>query len=313
MKVKIFSLIFFLALLFSFSFSYQTDCGIKITCLGESETACQISQGKAGAIIISFSNTIFHLEGKLFSRPVIFKSEPEGKIFYALLGADLEQAPGRYLLKIKITRKSGKMKKLFIPIEIKRKAYPVEYLTLPAEMVEFPKEIAMRVIKDNQTILSRIQTEPEVFWEGGFILPVPGKVTSPFGARRIINHKPKSPHSGVDLRAGVGEEVRASNSGKVALVYEGYLFGKTVLLDHGGGIYTLYCHLSQPLVKNGEMVKKGEVIALSGATGRASGPHLHFGAKLLDARIDPLSLIQVSKELEEELAKYQNSARASGF
>jgi len=314
MKLKSLYLILGVWLFLGFTFSYRTDLGIEIICLGESRTSCQLKQGKAGAIIILSSQMIPYLEGEIFSQAVFFKSGADKRIHYALLGADLDQAPGRYLLKIKIWKRGKRTEKLHFPVEVRRKAYPVEYLTLPTQMVEFSPELAKRVRKDNQIILSKVSLlSEEIFWEGAFILPVPGEVTSPFGARRIINHKPKSPHSGVDLRAREGEEVRASNSGKVALVYEGYLLGKTILLEHGGGLYTLYCHLSQPLVKSGEMVRKGEVIALSGATGRVSGPHLHFGAKLSGARIDPLSLIQVSKELEKELAKYTYSPQASGF
>jgi murein DD-endopeptidase MepM/ murein hydrolase activator NlpD len=137
----------------------------------------------------------------------------------------------------------------------------------------------------------------ERFWKGRFISPVEGEVTSPFGMRRILNGQERSPHTGVDLGVPEGTAVVACNH--VVLVDELFFSGKTIVLDHGWGIYSMYSHLSRPMIKSGDRVKKGEVIALSGSTGRVTGPHLDWRIRLNGARVDPLSILQLAGHLEE--------------
>lgn len=114
---------------------------------------------------------------------------------------------------------------------------------------------------------------------------------SSFGSRRIINGTPRAPHSGIDLSSPAGTEVVATNHGRVVLVGNFFFAGGSVVLDHGGGLFTMYFHLSEFKVEEGAPVKKGDVLALSGATGRVTGAHLHWGARLANARIDPLELL----------------------
>jgi murein DD-endopeptidase MepM/ murein hydrolase activator NlpD len=112
-----------------------------------------------------------------------------------------------------------------------------------------------------------------------------------FGARRIINGKPRSPHSGVDYAAERGTPVVASNGGRVALVADFFFPGRLVVVDHGLGLYTLYFHLDSVAVTDGETIDRGQRLGTVGATGRATGPHLHFGAQVGAARIDPAALL----------------------
>lgn len=132
----------------------------------------------------------------------------------------------------------------------------------------------------------------ERLWQAPFIRPVPHESSSSFGYRRIINGKPRAPHSGADLRAPVGAEVLAANHGRVVLIGDYFFAGQSVVLDHGGGLYTMYFHLSEFKVDAGAMVRRGDVIALSGMSGRVTGPHLHWAARLGNARVDPMELIQ---------------------
>jgi murein DD-endopeptidase MepM/ murein hydrolase activator NlpD len=127
--------------------------------------------------------------------------------------------------------------------------------------------------------------------EGAFERPHPGGMTPNFGEKRIYNNVPRSTHSGVDIEAAYGSPVRASNSGRVVLAKDLYFSGKTVIIDHGLGLFTFYCHFSRLNVSRGEMVKKGAVIALAGSTGRSTGPHLHWGVRLLGSRVDPAALL----------------------
>jgi len=136
-------------------------------------------------------------------------------------------------------------------------------------------------------------TRPLRLWEGTFIKPVPGGVTSRFGVRRKINGNYLSIHRGVDFRASMGTPVHAINSGKVVLEKELVLSGKTIVIDHGMGLYSLYGHLSKFRVNGGDKIRKNQVIGLSGKSGRATGPHLHLGVILQGIAIDPLSLFRL--------------------
>jgi murein DD-endopeptidase MepM/ murein hydrolase activator NlpD len=132
---------------------------------------------------------------------------------------------------------------------------------------------------------------PTRYWYGSFVRPVEGRLTTAFGLRRILNGEPRSSHSGVDLRAALGEPVRAANHGRVVLVGEFFFHGKAIVIDHGWGLYTMYFHLSEVNVSKGDLVGKNYVIGLAGATGRATGPHLHWGVRLGTARVDPFALL----------------------
>jgi len=114
-----------------------------------------------------------------------------------------------------------------------------------------------------------------------------------WGARRIINGQPRAPHTGVDYSADPGTPVVAANAGRVALVAEYFFPGRLIVLDHGLGLFTLYFHLERVDVRDGERVERGQPIGAVGASGRATGPHLHFGAKLGRARIDPAALLSL--------------------
>jgi len=124
--------------------------------------------------------------------------------------------------------------------------------------------------------------------------PIPDREAAPnFGQRRIYNKSYTSIHQGVDIAAPWGSPVRASNSGRVVLASSLYLSGRTVIIDHGQGVFSLYGHFSQILVKRGDLVKKGQVIARVGNTGRSTGPHVHWGVRILDSRVDPFSLVSL--------------------
>ena len=126
-----------------------------------------------------------------------------------------------------------------------------------------------------------------------YIVPLQSKITSAFGKARVYNDTLKGYHSGTDFRAKMGTPIIASNDGKVVLAKKRFYAGNSIIIDHGEGIYTCYYHLSKFKVKVGEMVKKGQVIGLSGATGRITGPHLHFSARVGGVQVDPLQLIKL--------------------
>ena len=136
-------------------------------------------------------------------------------------------------------------------------------------------------------------------WSGTFLKPVPGDVRGPFGRKSIINEQPRSPHSGVDLKGEKGTPIKAINNGRVALMGNHFFTGLSVVIDHGGGIQSMYFHLDKITVKKEQMVSKGHIIGLVGSTGRSTGPHLHWGIRNNGARVNPLRLTVLSRELEE--------------
>ena len=128
-------------------------------------------------------------------------------------------------------------------------------------------------------------------WDSTFMLPMQSKITSSYGNARVFNGEIKSYHSGTDFRAAIGTEIFASNRGKVVIAKDRFLAGGSVVLDHGEGVFSMYYHCSVIKVKVGEIVEKGDLIAFSGATGRVSGPHLHFGILVRGVQVDPLDFI----------------------
>jgi murein DD-endopeptidase MepM/ murein hydrolase activator NlpD len=229
------------------------------------------------------------VEGKFGSRKVYFN--PAKESVKAVVGIDLFTEPGDYNLDISL---NGTV--ITRTVKVIKKKYPVQRLTLPKDMVELSPENEARVEREQKEISALWPRETERDWSGDFVNPRPGKISTEFGVRRIMNKIPKSPHSGVDVEAKEGEEVRAPNNGIAVMADTLFYSGNSIFLDHGQGIYTMFFHLSKILVQPGQTVKKGDVIGLVGSTGRSTGAHLHWGVRVQGARVDPLELIQLKLE-----------------
>jgi murein DD-endopeptidase MepM/ murein hydrolase activator NlpD len=177
-------------------------------------------------------------------------------------------------------------------VAIEAREFPTEHLRVDPDYVHPPPEIEDRLRRERELLAaiydSRRNVPPA---RGPFLRPVPGEPTSPFGTRRVFNGVARDPHSGLDLRAESGTPVRAAGPGRVALARELYYSGNVVILDHGGGLFTVYAHLSRIDVDVGRDVRPGERVGLVGATGRVTGPHLHWGAKVGGRSVDPTALL----------------------
>ncbi|MEA1971550.1 MAG: M23 family metallopeptidase, partial [Thermodesulfobacteriota bacterium] len=125
----------------------------------------------------------------------------------------------------------------------------------------------------------------------GFIMPLEGKVTGAFGERRVFNRGFVSRHRGIDISSSKGTSIKASNSGEVVLARDLYFSGNTVIINHGIGLFSIYCHMSKTVVLEGTFVNKGKIIGYTGSTGRSTGPHLHWGLRLVDNYADPVSIV----------------------
>lgn len=211
--------------------------------------------------------------------------------YVALSAIDLEASTGPVRLRLDLEGKERRPYLWSSEVVVSSKAFPMEKLEVEGKYVRPPVEDERRAEKEAR-LLKRLFAEatPKPLFSGAFSSPIPGAMSARFGERRVFNGVPKAPHTGADLRAKAGEPVRAPAGGRVVLAEDLFYSGNTVILDHGLGLYTLYAHLSRIDVKHGQTVKRGQRLGLVGATGRVTGPHLHWAARLRGARVDPYSL-----------------------
>jgi murein DD-endopeptidase MepM/ murein hydrolase activator NlpD len=235
-----------------------------------------------------FNGAPILFKSKAFSGPATWLGKtiefrPDGDAFYALAGVNLNRAPGRYSLAL--GRES-------VEVMVTGHAYRSSTITVPEKFVRPPKEIQMQ-IDEEVGIKQRVfkSSPPERLWQGPFVAPADTHYTSSFGSRRIYNGKTRSVHQGLDYSAGVGTQVTAANSGRVAIARDFYFEGGFIVIDHGESIFTLYMHLSELLVKEGAAINKGARIAKSGSSGRVTGPHLHFAVQWQGAYLEPSTLL----------------------
>ena len=173
--------------------------------------------------------------------------------------------------------------------------FATERLTVEKQFVEPNQQQADRAKVEQQKLRELFDTiTPERLWQGPFRMPLEGGVRGTnFGKRRVLNGQARSPHTGADFPALTGTPVHATQSGRVVLAEELYFSGNTVIVDHGLGVYSLYGHLSAIDVAAGDNVKAGGLLGKVGATGRVTGPHLHWGMTVNRARVDPVRMVSL--------------------
>ena len=180
------------------------------------------------------------------------------------------------------------------PLLIEQREYKIQRIDgLPPRKVTPPKKDMDRIWEDIKLVKKVRQTDdPRTDFTQSFIWPVTGRISGVYGSQRILNGKPKRPHFGVDIAAPTGTPVKAPIDGVVTMVHNDMFYsGGTLIVDHGHGISTVYMHLHKILVEEGQRVQQGDVIAQVGATGRVTGPHLHWGMNWFETRLDPSLLV----------------------
>jgi murein DD-endopeptidase MepM/ murein hydrolase activator NlpD len=265
-------------------------------------SASEAAQGTLLLAEIRSSKPLGDVSGKWNERDVPFWQEREkgrGKasadVRKALLGVDLEKPAGKYEFTVAAQLPGGERVTCRAAVEVKEGHFATESLTVKKQFVEPDPEQLARAeaeTKRLREIFDRVT--PERLWSGPFRVPLDGvfKGTN-FGRRRILNGHAGSPHTGVDFPAPTGTPVHAAQSGRVVLAEALFFSGNTVIVDHGLGIYTFYCHFSKIDAKVGDMVKAGTVLGEVGATGRVTGPHLHWGLTVERARVNALDIVKV--------------------
>lgn len=232
----------------------------------------------------------FQLPGVPNERPVVtFDGRPvlvawRASGWLAVVGIPLDTEPGTY--HVHVEQPGSAPRKL--PFTVKPKQYRTQELKVAPGMVNLSPENEERVARESARVRAALESfTPDAPATLRLEQPVPGRRSSSYGLRRVFNGESRRPHSGMDIAAPTGTPIKAPLAGTVVDVGEYYFNGNNVIVDHGQGLLTLYCHLSKTRVEVGQKVKLGDVIGDVGATGRVTGPHLHWGVTLNGTMVDP--------------------------
>lgn len=235
------------------------------------------------------------LSGDWLGHPLTFFPARGGRGWFALAGIDVAASPGVSTLHITETLRDGATRDLSRDLTIEPGHYRTGELRVPPRFVEPPLS-AIPAIHAEVALKKQVfaVSAPEPLWTGDFVAPVRAAPTDSFGTRRTFNGTLASIHKGMDFRARTGTPVRSSNDGVVVLARKLYYEGNCVAIDHGLGLFTIAMHLSRIDVHEGERVAKGQLLGLSGATGRVTGPHLHWAVRWEDTYLDPAKLLRMN-------------------
>lgn len=215
-----------------------------------------------------------------------------GPSWIAVVGLPLSTVPGEH--SVSVSRNGASQS---LPFTVQNKRYPVQHVTLKDNaMVEPPPEIIARIESESAHLKTvRSNWRDNASTNAIFSLPAKGRLSGRFGGSRVLNGKPRAPHAGLDVAVMTGTPVLAPGDGVVLDIGDYYFCGKTMFIDHGNGLISMFCHLSEHVAKVGESVRKGQPVARSGATGRASGPHLHWSVFLNGVSVEPELFVTVKK------------------
>ena len=256
-----------------------------------SVAARSIQPGELVVLTLTTSSSVTEVRARAFGRD-LKPTRTSSTEWQILIGIDLDTKPGRY--DVSISTSPSEKERLTHLLTVLPKTFATRKLTVDAAFVNPSAEQAAR-IKDDTARLNGawVSSVPTSLWSGAWARPVPGAANSVFGTRSIFNGEPRSPHSGADFQGAAGTPVKAPNSGRVVLAGDLYFTGNTVVIDHGAGLFSLFAHLRSLNVREGDMVATDALLGELGATGRVTGPHLHWAVRLDGARVDPLSLLAV--------------------
>jgi murein DD-endopeptidase MepM/ murein hydrolase activator NlpD len=243
------------------------------------------------------NDSIVSIRGAMAGEPLHFIASTGG-IWHAI-GPVPVDAAGSLVASVILQRASGKTETVRARLTLPKLPPPVaQPLAVDSSFTRpLDSATAARVATENaraRAVGERAHDSPPM-WSASFLRPRASVVTSEFGSGRLFNGRMTSRHLGVDFRGAVGEPIRAANRGVVALVDNFFLAGNVVYIDHGGGVVTAYFHLSKPFVAAGDTVVRGQRIGLVGATGRVTGPHLHWAARYGTVTVNPLDLVALGR------------------
>jgi murein DD-endopeptidase MepM/ murein hydrolase activator NlpD len=258
-------------------------------------TPASLTNGAPFLITIELHDETSAVSGQWQGHTVLFFPSKDHQTWFALAGVDVEVTSGTYPLVIDATLRDGTHRTLHQDVDVGEATYQKVPLSVPDKFVE-PDAAALKQIAADKIVRDKAvatsSSKPE--WTGNFLPPLHlAPQSDSFGNQRIFNGKLASVHRGLDYHARLHTPVAAINSGRVVLARPLYYEGGCVIIDHGLGLMSIYMHLSKIQVAVGRKVRRGQIIALSGASGRATGPHLHLGVRWEDSYLDPAKLFQI--------------------
>jgi murein DD-endopeptidase MepM/ murein hydrolase activator NlpD len=258
-------------------------------------TPASLANGSPFLLTISLESKASTVTGQWQRHPIIFFSAPDHRTWYSLAGVDVETTPGHYRLTVEIDPDESTHRTLHKELDVEEAPYEKVPLDVPDKFVE-PNAAALKIIAADKIVKDKAfahsSAKPE--WSSNFLPPLRvGAMSDSFGSQRIFNGKLASIHRGLDYHAKSGTPISAINSGRVVLARPLYFEGGCVVIDHGLGLMSVYMHLSKIDVAVGAKVHRGQLIALSGASGRATGPHLHLGVRWQGSYLDPAKLFDI--------------------
>ena len=238
------------------------------------------------------------LSGSWLGHEIVFNSDSAHKNWFALAGVSQETKPGTYTLKLHAEVAWGETAKSLSyeeKIRVASQRYPRVQLKVPGRYTAPGADEQRQIAEDKQAKADVFKTNtPDREWKGSFAPPADAAISDVFGVERVFNGSVQSTHQGLDFRVPTGTSITAINDGKIILARPLFFEGNCIVIDHGQGLLTLYLHLSKFLVKEGDEVKKGQAIALSGGTGRATGPHLHLAVRWQGVYLNPQVLLKLN-------------------
>ena len=266
------------------------DDGLRVV-----QHARALAPGEVVALSVAAPPAVTAVTTQWRERALDFVRLADGR-WHALVGLDVEEKPGPRRLTIVARRAGTADLSQVYPFTIEPKQWRTRNLTVARRFVTPPASALPRIEKETALLNALFrEASAERFWDGAWERPVEGVAVSGFGVRSVLNGQPRGPHNGADFAAGTGTPILAPAGGVVAYAREFYYSGNTVILDHGFGLYSTMAHLSAFDVKEGARVSRGQLLGKVGATGRVTGPHLHWSVRVSGARVDPESLLTATE------------------
>jgi murein DD-endopeptidase MepM/ murein hydrolase activator NlpD len=261
-----------------------------------SHSARELAPGEA--VLLTFTaaaGSLTAVRGSAFGQPFTAYEGPPAGTWHALVGIDLAARPGQATVEAEARLADGSTLAAKVALRVGPKSFATRSLKVAPEFVTPPPAEQARIERE-RLLLNRVLSAISArhLWDDGFGRPVDGEVISLFGARSVYNGEARAPHRGIDFRGATGTPVRAPARGVVVLAEPLYFSGSTVIIDHGLGVFSMLAHLSRIDAKPGSLVLRGDTVGAIGATGRVTGPHLHWTLRIGAAAVDPLSVLAIA-------------------
>jgi murein DD-endopeptidase MepM/ murein hydrolase activator NlpD len=252
--------------------------------------AATLQPGSVVLLTVTSDDPVPALRARAFNRDLA-PFAVDARTWQVLVGIDLDVRPGTHPVEIDT---GSPQTRVAYALVVKSRRFPTRTLKVDPDLVNPPPQEMERITREAAQLRRLWDAPPGArLWNGPFVRPVPDEANSSFGTRSIYNGEARSPHGGTDFLSPSGRPIKAPNAGRVVLAGTLYFTGGTIVIDHGGGVLSLFAHLSNVGVREGDMVTTGDVLGEVGATGRVTGPHLHWAVRVAGARVDPLSLLSV--------------------